>query len=169
MNVLIGNDYNLEQFYMFEPYFFVTSDKWIACHPRLSEDMCGVILSDGSVIEKSSFDINNRNLVKKTFNKAVKEITGKVVAFVIDIECDEKELSYENYYYVWNNIKETLYEFAKENKTIICWSTHFYQYNSDGEIRYPHIHVMYPKKPRKKNEPQNWIIEHCKEVNNDIG
>ncbi len=86
MNVLIGNDYNLEQFYMFEPYFFVTSDKWIACHPRHSEG----------------------------------------------------------------------------------WSTHFYQCSSDGDIRYPHIHVMYTKRPRKKNEPQNWIIEHCTEVNNDI-
>ena len=141
----------------FEAYMFLTTPKHYEEHDSFDEE---IVLVDGNrdVLYFRMEDLEERKIALKTFNNMLKKkysdfnspshVSCLMIEFMMpEDEWDDNEIN-ESY----EELKNILIMWAQNNDRIAAMTQHFYQ----GR-RYPHVHILYQRAPRKHNEFQDYL------------
>lgn len=163
--VVYGADYPLNGVITyFEAYMFATTDKHMAEHRFLVDSVkalsgrCIVIDEKGFVHELDAPTLDERKGMLSLFNKAIKA-KGLKFPDADPLSCVMIDLEDNNGYYVQSEYDDLLIElsdiFSKwciDNKRVGACMHH----QEQGQ-RYPHMHLLYERAPRKHNEFQDYL------------
>lgn len=161
VSLQMGDDYPLSGCVTyFEPYMFVTSDKWISEHDGVYD---GIVVngSQGIVSVNDWSDVSTRKQMVTKFNSCLKSVidfpkTNMMSCVLIDIITPD-DVVYDD------NVMTQLIEIVDELKDIFAdWCIrenrvgalvpHVWQDN-----RYVHVHILYNRKRGEHEEFQNYL------------
>ena len=155
----IGEDYPLTgTITNFESYMFATKDKFISEHTSFNEE---IVIVDGNRSTEcvSMNELSDRKKALSKFNALAKEqeldISSKHYSCImIDFVIEDDAFNEKAFNKSYKQLKKYFINWTTENNRVAVMVQHFYQ----GE-RWPHVHILLQRKPRKHNEFQDFLIK----------
>lgn len=166
----LGEDYPLSKsITAFESYMFITTPKWIAEHDYLDAQMYISLFKSDAIQNENCTSPDRRKAMEKEANLLMKEYGispvsngNKLGCFIGDFVFSDPypdnqhkfDIYLKNLNTLYTDLEFAILDYTRKNDSFAVMVSHFFQDN-----RYPHVHVLYQKPPKKRNDLQNFIID----------
>lgn len=158
IQLVVGNDYPLKNIItFFEAYMFITKPKFIAEHFQPVTGESVIVDGNRNVITESLELLSVRKSNLSLFNSLAKAqipsmpspkgLSCCMIEFIADGENYIADCSA-----VYSDFKKTFIDFMEAHDKVAVMVQHWGQYQ-----RYPHVHILYQRTPRKHEEFQKWF------------